>query len=140
MKIDFKNIPKSQTIFDLDIEFHVLYEDQNILVVSKPSGLLVHEDINEDMNTLDHQVLTYLYQKGEYDPKDSLGFTPGPVHRLDRNTSGIVIFGKTLKALQDLNEIMKKRHCIEKTYLTICFGHMKSQELFGYMKKDKNQA
>ena len=136
----FQEYTKAQTIFDLDIEFQVLYEDQNILVVSKPSGLLVHEDINESMNTLSHQVLTYLYQKGEYDPSRDLGFIPGPVHRLDRNTSGIVIFGKTLKALQDLNEMMKKRHCIEKTYLTICFGHMKSQELFGYMKKDKDQA
>ena len=41
-------------------------------------------------------------------------FMPGPVHRLDRNTSGIVIFGKTLAALQNLNEMIKQRHCIEK--------------------------
>ena len=47
---------------------------------------------------------------------------PGPVHRLDRNTSGIVIFGKTLAALQNLNEMIKQRHCIEKKYLTICRG------------------
>lgn len=41
---------------------------------------------------------------------------PGPVHRLDRNTSGIVIFGKTLAALQNLNEMIKQRHCIEKIF------------------------
>ena len=136
----FQEYTRPQTIFDLKIEFDVLYEDEQILVVYKPAGLLVHEDINEDMNTLDHQVLTYLYQKGEYDPKDSLGFTPGPVHRLDRNTSGIVIFGKTMQALQALNEMMKKRHCIEKTYLTICKGYITSQELIGYVKKDSNQS
>lgn len=136
----FQEYTRPQTIFELKIEFDVLYEDEQILVVYKPAGLLVHEDINEDMNTLDHQVLTYLYQKGEYDPKDSLGFTPGPVHRLDRNTSGIVIFGKTMQALQALNEMMKKRHCIEKTYLTICKGYMTSQELIGYVKKDSNQS
>ncbi len=65
----FQEYTRPQTIFDLKIEFDVLYEDEQILVVYKPAGLLVHEDINEDMNTLDHQVLTYLYQKGEYDPK-----------------------------------------------------------------------
>lgn len=136
----FQEYTRPQTIFDLKIEFDVLYEDEHILVVYKPAGLLVHEDINEDINTLDHQVLTYLYQKGEYDPKASLGFTPGPVHRLDRNTSGIVIFGKTMQALQALNEMMKKRHCIEKTYLTICKGYMTSQELIGYVKKDSDQS
>lgn len=136
----FKEYTKPQTIFDLKIEFDVLYEDENILVVSKPAGLLVHEDIHEDINTLDHQVLTYLYQKGEYDPHQDIGFTPGPVHRLDRNTSGIVIFGKTMRALQDLNEMMKKRHCIEKTYLTICEGYMPTCELIGYMKKESDQS
>ena len=105
----FQELTKPQNIFDLAITFDVLYEDQNILVVNKPAGLLVHEDMNEDVNTLSNQVLTYLYQKGEYDPQQTLGFTPGPVHRLDRNTSGIVIFGKTMRALQDLNEMMKKR-------------------------------
>lgn len=132
----FQEYTSPQSIYDLKIEFDVLYEDAHILVVNKPAGLLVHEDVNEDINTLDHQVLTYLYRKGEYDPELSLGFTPGPVHRLDRNTSGIVIFGKTMRALQDLNEMMKKRHCIDKTYLTICCGYMPSRELIGYVKKD----
>jgi 23S rRNA pseudouridine955/2504/2580 synthase len=136
----FQEYTKPQTIFDLKIEFNVLYEDQHILVVSKPAGLLVHEDKEEDINTLSHQVLTYLYQKKEYDPYQDLGFVPGPVHRLDRNTSGIVIFGKTMKALQDLNEMMKKRHCIDKTYLTICKGNMSSSDLIGYMKKEENQS
>lgn len=136
----FEEYTKTQSIYDLHIDFQVIYEDENILVVNKPAGLLVHEDINESINTLSNQVLTYLYQKGEYDPAKALGFTPGPVHRLDRNTSGIVIFGKTMRALQDLNEMMKKRHCIEKKYLTICKGYMPSCELIGYMKKDGDQS
>ncbi len=136
----FQEYTKPQTIYDLNKEFDVLYEDENILVVHKPAGLLVHEDSHESINTLDHQVLSYLYRKGEYDPKMDLGFTPGPVHRLDRNTSGIVIFGKTMRALQDLNEMMKKRHCIEKTYLTICKGYMSSADLIGYVKKESDQS
>ncbi len=136
----FQEYSQPITIYDLKIEFDVLYEDENILVVNKPAGLLIHEDINESTNTLANQVLTYLYQKGEYDPHHDLGFIPGPVHRLDRNTSGIVIFGKTMTALQDLALMMKQRHCIDKTYLTICKGYIESQELIGYMKKDSDQS
>ena len=132
----FKELSEPLTLYDLKIEFDVVYEDDKILIVNKPAGLLVHEDENEAMNTLSNQVLNYLYQKGEYDPIADLGFVPGPVHRLDRNTSGLVIFGKTMKALQDLNEMMKKRHCIDKTYLTICKGYMESQEMIDYVKKD----
>lgn len=136
----FNEYTSPQTIYELKVEFDVVYEDDNILVVNKPVGLLVHEDIQENINTLSNQVLTYLYQKGEYDPQLDLGFVPGPVHRLDRNTSGLVIFGKNMYALQNLNEMMKQRHCIEKTYLTICKGKMESQDLIGYMKKESDQS
>lgn len=132
----FKELSEPITLYDLNIDFDVIYEDEKILIVNKPAGLLVHEDENESMNTLSNQVLNYLYQKGEYDPVLDLGFVPGPVHRLDRNTSGLVIFGKTMKALQDLNEMMKKRHCIQKSYLTICKGYMETSELIDYVKKD----
>lgn len=137
----FKEFTKPKDIFNLKKEFKILYEDQHILVVNKPVGLLVHEDANETVNTLTNQVLSYLYAKGELDISRENTFTPGPVHRLDRNTSGIVIFGKTLSALQDLNEMMKKRHHIEKTYLTICCGQIHHQEeLIGYIKKVENEA
>ncbi|MEE0967027.1 MAG: RluA family pseudouridine synthase [Bacilli bacterium] len=132
----FKELSEPLTLYDLKIEFDVIYEDEKILIVNKPAGLLVHEDENESINTLANQVLNYLYQKGEYDPVEDIGFVPGPVHRLDRNTSGLVVFGKTMKSLQDLNEMMKKRHCIDKTYLTICKGYMDSCEMVDYVKKD----
>ena len=63
---------------------------------------MVHEDANESINTLTNQVLSYLAEKNELDLGRENTFMPGPVHRLDRNTSGIVIFGKTLAALQIL--------------------------------------
>lgn len=136
----FNEFTKEKDIYDLKREFKVLYEDQNILIVDKPVGLLVHEDAKENVNTLSHQVLSYLKEKGELDVGRESTFTPGPVHRLDRNTSGIVIFGKTLAALQDLNEMMKKRHHIEKSYMTICKGKLtKQQELVGYVKKIDNE-
>ncbi len=122
-------------------QFDVLYEDRQVLIVNKPAGLLVHEDVNETTNTLTNQVLYYLSEKGELDLSRESSFMPGPVHRLDRNTSGIVIFGKTLKALQILNEMIKQRHCVEKEYVTITTGRLeKAQELVGYVKKVDNEA
>lgn len=136
----FNELTKEKDIYQLKREFKVLYEDKNILIVDKPVGLLVHGDANENVNTLSHQVLSYLKEKGELDISRESTFIPGPVHRLDRNTSGIVIFGKTLVALQDLNEMMKKRHHIEKSYMTICKGKLiKKQELVGYVKKIENE-
>lgn len=136
----FQELTKEKDIYSLKREFKILYEDTNILVVNKPAGLLVHGDANENVNTLSNQVLSYLKEKGEFSTDRESTFIPGPVHRLDRNTSGIVIFGKTLAALQDLNEMMKKEHHIEKTYLTICRGYLKGkQELVGYIKKIENE-
>lgn len=134
----FKEYAGKKDIYDLKPTFDVVFEDENILVVNKPIGLLVHEDQNESIHTLSNEVLSYLKNKGEYNDSLENTFVPGPVHRIDRNTSGIVIFGKTLMALQNLNEMMKLRHCIEKTYLTIVKGEiLKDQELIGYVKKDE---
>lgn len=137
----FNEFTKAKSIYTVAKTFSVLYEDRHILVVYKPAGLLVHEDINESVNTLTNQVLSYLADKNELDLSRENTFMPGPVHRLDRNTSGIVIFGKTLAALQNLNEMIKQRHCIEKSYLTICQGRLsQKRELKGYMVKLEDQA
>ena len=106
----FQEFTQEKDIFSLKKEFKVLYEDHHVLIVDKPAGLLVHGDAHESVNTLSNQVLSYLKEKGELELDRTSTFMPGPVHRLDRNTSGIVIFGKTLQAMQDLNEMMKKRH------------------------------
>lgn len=136
----FEQFTQEKDIFSLKRQFRVLYEDHHILVVDKPAGLLVHGDSHENVNTLSNQVLSYLNDKGELELNRESTFIPGPVHRLDRNTSGIVIFGKTLQAMQDLNEMMKKRHHIEKNYLTICSGRLEEKrELVGYIKKLENE-
>ena len=66
-------------------------------------------------------VLSYLAYKGEYN-KDNKAFTPGPCHRLDRNTQGIVIFGKNIATLQYLMSIMQDKSKIEKHYLALVKG------------------
>lgn len=105
-----------------DISSWIIYEDINILLINKPRGILVQKDKCGD-DALDDMVISYLISKKEYDPKINQGFTPAPVHRLDRNTAGIVIFGKNLKSLQSLGEIINDKTKVEKRYITLVKGN-----------------
>lgn len=122
-------------------QFRVAYEDENILVVEKPAGLLTHGDGKEKKNHLTNQVISYLTATGGYDPSREKTFVPAPVNRLDRNTSGLVIFGRNYRALQHFNELIRERGSIRKFYLTIVCGDLREElHLRGEMVKqeDKN--
>ena len=67
---------------------------------------------------------TYLVEKGEYDPNKDLGYTPAPAHRLDRNTAGLIIFGKNIQTLRYLSTIMQDKTLVQKKYLTLVKGHV----------------
>lgn len=69
-------------------QFQIAYEDENILAVEKPYGLLTHGDSTEKKNHLTNQVIDYLIEKGDYNPRLEKTFVPAPVNRLDRNTTG----------------------------------------------------
>ncbi len=115
----------------------VVYEDENIILVNKQPGLIVHSDENEEVNTLISHIKAYLYRKGEYDPDSEQSFAPALCNRIDRNTGGIVIGAKTAAALRFFNEKIKKRE-LDKFYLCAVHGRMpvKEQTLNGYLKKD----
>lgn len=117
------DISEIKTKVNLDI----VYEDDNILIVKKRKGILIHGDINEKRRTLSNEVLTYLYQKGEF-KNDGKSFIPSPVHRLDRNTSGLVIFAKNLYSSQAMLELLKDHENILKTYLVLSFNKAKEEE------------
>ena len=119
--------------------FGVAFEDDEILVVNKPAGLLTHGDSKEKKNTLANQVAGYLAAKGEYDPTREKTFVPSPANRLDRNTSGLVIFGKTAEALREMAELIRAKGSIGKFYLTIVAGELK-EELKLTGKLEKNEA
>lgn len=130
-------LPEARVIIHYPPEFAVVYEDEQILVVGKPAGLLVHPDEAGPQNTLDQQVLSYLVQNGSYDPARERTFAPAPCNRLDRNTSGLVLFGKTYPALQALNAMIRGQ-MVEKYYLALVAGVMEGeQELKGYLRKDE---
>lgn len=132
------NKPKEVTKSDL--KHPIIYEDDNILIVNKPRGLLVHGDENEKVVTLSNEVINYLYFKGEYNPNDK-GFTPAPAHRLDRNTSGLVVFAKNLISLQELEELFKNKDNIEKEYLALVKGKIDHKiEIDAPLLKDENSG
>mgnify|MGYP000914505338 CR=1 FL=1 len=112
-----------EAFINLVANLDIVYEDNNILVVNKPAGLLVHPDKTEMKHTLINQVLAYLYRKGEYDPKDQSTFTPALCHRLDRNTSGLVIIAKTYPALQEVTELIRNKR-VRKFYLCLVKGNL----------------
>ena len=104
--------------------FGIVYEDENVIVVNKPSGLLTHGDSHEKKNTLVNQVCGYLQDKGEYNPSVERTFAPAPANRLDRNTSGLVIFVKTAEALRELTEIIRDKENVRKIYMALVAGRM----------------
>ena len=121
-------------------QFTVVYEDDNILLVSKPKGLLTHGDKTEKKNTLVNQVVGYLVDKGDYRFSRTNTFVPAPVNRLDRNTSGLVIFGKNNVALQALNRMIKDKESIEKYYIAAARGELAEEVVIrSTMEKDSRQ-
>ena len=106
----------------------------------KPLGLLTHGDYREKKNHLANQVVSYLIEKGDYDPRTKKTFVPSPANRLDRNTTGLVLFGKTLASLQELNRMLRERDGIEKLYMTIATGKIDhSLKLKDTMIKDASR-
>lgn len=106
-----------------DMPFPIIYEDENVLMINKPTDILVHNEDGETReDTLTDYVLRYLAFKNEYNPRIEVGYTPGPVHRLDRHTTGLVVFGKNIQALQELNQLFRDKDQIEKHYLTLVRG------------------
>ena len=129
---------KPKAIEKVSLNHQIVYEDENILIINKPRGLLVHGDEGEKKLTLANQVINYLYFKGEYDPKADHGFIPAPAHRLDRNTSGLVAFAKNLVSLQELEDLFKEKDEIVKEYKALVVGKFEgSQTIDAPLLKDE---
>ncbi len=118
----------------------IVYEDENILLLDKKVGLLSHPDETEYNDTLITRVKRYLYEKGEYNPKDEQSFAPALVNRIDRNTGGIVIAAKNAESLRILNQKLKDRE-LEKYYLCVIHGSLKKKSglLKGWLIKDEKK-
>jgi 23S rRNA pseudouridine1911/1915/1917 synthase len=98
------------------MSFHVLYEDEDLFVIDKPAGLVVHPAPGNPRGTFVNGLLSYCKDIECLDP-----IRPGIVHRLDKDTSGVLIAVKTKKMLWDLSKQFQDRS-VEKEYLAVVVG------------------
>ena len=117
VKDDVKIIPQN-------IPLNIIYEDENMLVVNKPSGMLTHPTSNERENTL---VNALLYQYGDNLSDVNGAFRRGILHRLDRNTSGLLMIAKNNRAHEFLAEQIKNHEIIKK-YRAVLKGDYPADE------------
>ena len=124
------------TLFKPQVD--IVYEDENLLLVNKRPGLVVHADETEKVNTLINHIQAYLYQKKEWNPFREHAFAPALCNRIDRNTGGIVIAAKTAEALRVMNQKIRDRELV-KLYLCAIVGQIQPPDgtLKGYLWKDE---
>lgn len=117
----------------------IIYEDENIMVINKPVGVLCHPEKGDYTDNIVARIRRYLYEKGEWSPEKS-SYSPSLANRIDRNTGGIVIGAKNSNALKILNDKIKKRE-IKKYYLTVVHGKTEKQSdtLTAYLTKDNEK-
>jgi 23S rRNA pseudouridine1911/1915/1917 synthase len=125
-EIEFENLveDKDIKIFPENIPLDIIWEDENMLVVNKPSGMLTHPTTLETSGTL---VNALLFKYGENLSNLNGDFRRGIVHRLDRNTSGLLMIAKNNKAHEYLSDMIKK-HDLTKKYRAILKGDYPKDE------------
>ena len=116
----------------------ILYETEELLFFNKPPGMLSQKADESDFSA-NEQLLRYLYEKGALTDDDLLSFHPSVVNRLDRNTSGILIGGKTLAGLKTASSLLRER-TLEKYYHAIVHGrYEKPASRDGWIVKDQKK-
>ncbi len=119
-KIEFEAPEKENlSIKPQNIPLDIVYEDENMLVVNKPSGMLTHPTVSERANTL---VNALLYKYGDNLSDINGEFRRGILHRLDRNTSGLLMIAKNNKAHEFLADQIKN-HTLTKKYRAVVKGN-----------------
>lgn len=117
----------ADNLLENELVLNVIYEDENILIINKPQNLEVTG--NNSLTEIIHKKYS------------NCGFLPMPCHRLDRNTSGLILFAKNEEALKILLDSFKN-HKIEKHYLALVYGipKIKSKRLEAYLFKDSKKS
>ena len=123
-----KAYKKSKEVF----KSYIVYEDENTVIINKPAGLLSQKSNENDISVND-LLLEYL----EFDSKELNTFKPSICNRLDRNTSGLMVCGKTLEGLRVNNELIKTK-AVNKFYLALVKGRVeKTGSISAWLYKDE---
>lgn len=132
-----QNFCEEVSIEKVEGNLDIIYENDHILIINKPAGVLSQKAKKEDVSLIEY-ITTYLLESGQITSETLKSFHPGVCNRLDRNTSGIIIGGKTLYGLQTMSALLKERN-IGKYYQCIVKGKVtKKQAIEGYLTKNKN--
>lgn len=133
-EVHSKAVPKEESL-------DILYEDSHILLINKPEGMLSQGARPGDVSLVDH-LISYLLESKALTEEELKTFRPSVCNRLDRNTSGIVVAGKTIAGLQAMGEVFRDRS-LHKYYQCIVKGRItEPKRIEGYLRKDrgKNQV
>ena len=112
--------PVTSTLVPEEMDLTVPYEDEHLLVVDKPAGLVVHPAPGHAQGTLVHGLLAYDVEGGDEPER------PGIVHRLDRDTSGLMVVARSPEAHRRLQELVQERE-VTREYLALVVGRPRSQ-------------
>lgn len=127
---------KVLTFPDFPSSVRILYEDEHVLLVCKPAGMLTQKAKPEDLS-LNEYAIGYLLREGAITQRELQTVRPSVCNRLDRNTSGIVAIGKTMRGLQALSALFRDR-TVSKHYQALVCGEVKSgQRIDGWLVKDE---
>ncbi len=132
----FEKFSKSaEVIEDFDQDIRILYEDDDIIAVDKPVGVLSQKE-SKDQPSMNEYILSYLKRSGALSPDLCLNFKPSVANRLDRNTGGILLAGKTYAGQNKLSKWLRSRD-VDKYYYCLCEGRVDHDMILkGYLKKD----
>ena len=136
----FRTEPEQYDFLKAPDRLNIAYEDENLMVLDKPPGLIVHPDETYHFDSLIARIQHRLYSRGEYRPDGENSFAPALINRIDRNTGGLVMAAKNAETLRIMNEKVKKRE-IRKLYLCVVCGVPEKKEatLTGYLVKNEKQ-
>lgn len=125
--------PRDKEVYPENIPLDIVYEDDHLLVVNKVAGMVVHPGYNNFSGTL---VNALVYHVGQLPQKDE-SHRPGLVHRIDKDTSGLLVVGKTQFALSHLGNQFYN-HNIHRRYLALVWGDFESPSgtIRGYLARD----
>lgn len=129
-----KDVVKSVELPKVDLD--IVYEDDNVLFINKPSGMLSQKADVKDVSVIEY-VTEYLLKTEQITIEELKTFHPAVCNRLDRNTSGLITAGKSLTGLQIMSELFKDR-TLKKFYLCMVKGKIeKPKYIKGFLRKDE---
>ncbi len=119
---------KEELSSNAKIKLEIVYKDENIIVINKPAGLQVHPSAVEKENTLANGLVAEFPKMKDVHDDSTFGWMrPGIVHRLDKDTSGVMVVARNQKTFNELKRQFAHRE-IEKKYVALVHGHLDSTE------------